>query len=121
MTQFRFRMAPLLRIREAARDECRLQLAESERADAELAAQLAELGRKQDQLQSERREAAGEEEELEDGPLDAGESLNARELEKEAPQVALELDGAMPGLEGEGGAPHQPEVGLKERRFEMTK
>jgi hypothetical protein len=41
-----------------------------------------------------------------DGSLDARERFNAGKLEHEAVQVTLELNGAVPGLEGEGGGPH---------------
>ena len=51
-----------------------------------------------------------------DGALDAGERLDARELHHEAVQVALEFDRAVPGLEREGGGPHEPELGLEEAR-----
>ena len=34
-------------------------------------------------------------------------------------QIASELDSAMPGLECECRAPHQPEIRLKERRVEL--
>ena len=39
----------------------------------------------------------------------------------EAHQIALKLNRAMPGLKGESCAPHQPEVGFKERRIELVR
>jgi hypothetical protein len=39
---------------------------------------------------------------------------------REAHEIALELDRAVPGLEGEGGAPHEPEVGLEEGSVELV-
>src|ERR1035438_342213 len=39
----------------------------------------------------------------------------------EAHQIALKFDRAMPRLKGEGCAPHQPEVGCKERRIELVR
>ena len=51
-----------------------------------------------------------------DRALDAGERFDAAELLDEAVQVALELDGAVPGLERKGRGPHVPEPGLEEFR-----
>jgi flagellar export protein FliJ len=59
MARFHFRLATLLRLRETVRDERRVQLAEAERAQAELQARLAELERQRQQLQHECRTAAG--------------------------------------------------------------
>jgi len=50
MSKFRFRLATLLRIREVARDQCRLELAEVERADAKLQNQLAQISREQNSV-----------------------------------------------------------------------
>ena len=47
MTKFHFRLATLLRLRETTRDECRVQLADAQRADAELQSQLARLDMEQ--------------------------------------------------------------------------
>jgi hypothetical protein len=44
------------------------------------------------------------------GATHAGQGVNAREFLGEAQQITLEFDGAVPILEGEGGAPHRPEV-----------
>ena len=38
---------------------------------------------------------------------------------REAEQITLELDRAVPGLKGKGGTPHEPEVGLEKRRIEV--
>jgi flagellar protein FliJ len=59
MAKFHFRLATLLRLREATRDERRMQLAEVQRADAELESQLEQLGHEQEQLQRDCRKAAG--------------------------------------------------------------
>lgn len=59
MAKFQFRLATLLRLREATRDERRVQLAEVQRADAELQSQLERLAREQEQLRRDCREAAG--------------------------------------------------------------
>ena len=59
MPEFRFRLEKLLRLRQGARDQCRLRLAESQRADEELQHQLAGLGKEQERLQEQCRQAAG--------------------------------------------------------------
>ena len=59
MSKFHFRLATLLRLRETTRDERRVQLAEAQRADAELQSQLTRLDVEQEQLQRECRTAAG--------------------------------------------------------------
>jgi flagellar protein FliJ len=71
MPQFRFRLATLLRLRETVRDRRRVQLAESRRADADLAGQLERLAGQQQRLEAERRQAAGP------GSVDAGQLLAA--------------------------------------------
>jgi flagellar protein FliJ len=58
MSKFQFRLAGLLRIRESARDDRRMHLAEVQRADAELQGQLARLELEQKQLQRESRKVA---------------------------------------------------------------
>ena len=58
MPKFHFRLATLLRLREDARDERRVELADSQRADAELEMQLSRLQAEQRQLQGECRKAA---------------------------------------------------------------
>lgn len=58
MAEFRFRLATLLRVRETARDECRVSLADAQRADEELRDQLARLGEIRLGLQEECRKAA---------------------------------------------------------------
>jgi flagellar FliJ protein len=59
MPEFRFRLETLLRLRQAARDQCRLRLAESQRADEELRRRLAGLGKEQERLHEHCRRAAG--------------------------------------------------------------
>ena len=58
MPKFQFRLSTVLRVREAARDQCRLRLAESQRADAELALQIVRLQETQRRLQAECRNQA---------------------------------------------------------------
>jgi flagellar protein FliJ len=58
MSTFHFRLATLLRLRETTRDERRLQLVESERADAELQMRLSRVNVEQKRLERERRTAA---------------------------------------------------------------
>jgi flagellar protein FliJ len=59
MSQFHFRLATLLRLRESARDECRVLLAEAQRAYRDLQNRLASLAARQARLQDECRRAAG--------------------------------------------------------------
>jgi flagellar protein FliJ len=59
MSTFQFRMATLLRLREATRDERRAHLAEAQRADAELQSQLTQVGDELRRLQHECRKTAG--------------------------------------------------------------
>ena len=59
MSKFHFRLATLLRLRETARDERRVQLADVQRADAELQGRLARLDIQRKQLQEECRTAGG--------------------------------------------------------------
>jgi len=54
-TKFHFRLATLLRIREATRDERRVALAETQRADAELQNRLEHLAGEQNNLAKEQR------------------------------------------------------------------
>lgn len=58
MAEPHFRLATLLRLREATRDECRLSMAEACRADDELAGQLSQVNAEQRRLQDECRKAA---------------------------------------------------------------
>ena len=71
MSSFRFQLATLLRLREVARDRCRVQLAESRRADAELVERLEQLDAQRNRLQAACREAAGP------GAVDMAELLEA--------------------------------------------
>ena len=57
MSEPRFQLATLLRLRESTRDECRAQLAESHRADQALIDQLTRLDIEQQQVQEECRKA----------------------------------------------------------------
>lgn len=59
MTTFHFRLATLLRLREIARDERRVELADSQRLDAALESQLAQLAVEQKLLQDDCRRAGG--------------------------------------------------------------
>jgi flagellar protein FliJ len=59
MPKFHFRLATLLQLREATRDERRVHLAEAYRADVELEHQQARLEAKLQQLLQEYRTAAG--------------------------------------------------------------
>ena len=72
MTTFHFRLASLLRLRQSICDQCRVELADAQRADAELQSQLARLDMEQRQLQGECRTAAGP------GPVDLRRLLEAR-------------------------------------------
>jgi flagellar protein FliJ len=57
MSKFHFRLTTLLRLREDARDERRVQLAAAQRADAELQGQLAQVGAELKQLRRQCRAA----------------------------------------------------------------
>jgi flagellar export protein FliJ len=57
--RFYFRLTALLRLREAVRDERRVELADVQRADAELQSRLAQVAVEQEQLQGECRTIAG--------------------------------------------------------------
>jgi flagellar protein FliJ len=59
MPKFHFRLATLLKLRETTRDECRAQLAEAHRADAQLELRWKRLDAEQQQLLCECRTAAG--------------------------------------------------------------
>jgi flagellar protein FliJ len=59
MPKFHFRMATLLRLRQSTRDERRVELAESQRADAELEGRQTRLAAQQERLRDECRAAAG--------------------------------------------------------------
>lgn len=71
MSQFRFRLATLLRLREIARDSRRAELAESQRADNHLRRRLERLGADQRGLETTCRAAAGP------GALDMAELVEA--------------------------------------------
>jgi flagellar FliJ protein len=59
MPKFDFRLAPLLRLREATRDGWRVELAQSQRTDLELQHQLMQIEQQQKRLQRQWRQAAG--------------------------------------------------------------
>ena len=59
MSEPRFQLATLLRLRESTRDECREQLAEADRAEQAIIDQLTRLGMEQQRVQEECRKAAG--------------------------------------------------------------
>ena len=59
MSTFHFRLTTLLRLRETARDERRVELAEAQRTDTELQRQLARLEMERRQVQRQCRTAAG--------------------------------------------------------------
>jgi flagellar export protein FliJ len=97
MAKFHFRLATLLRLRETARDECRVQLADVERTDAELQARLTGLMEQQQQLQRECRTAA------EPGEVDVPHLVEAHqyaaalrvqeaELQQQRQTLAVEID-----------------------------
>ncbi|NLF08169.1 MAG: flagellar export protein FliJ [Pirellulaceae bacterium] len=58
MAEFRFQLATLLRLRQTARDECRLRLAEARRNEEDLRDRLTRLADERKRLQSRRRRAA---------------------------------------------------------------
>lgn len=97
MSKFHFRLATLLKLRETARDERRMELAEAHRADAELERRLEQLDAQRKQLQRECREAAGP------GPIDLrrlieaqryASTLRARvdEVQRQRQTLAMEID-----------------------------
>lgn len=59
MPEFRFHLETLLRLRRITRDECRLRLAESQRADAALQEQLSALAAESNRLRAQCREVTG--------------------------------------------------------------
>ena len=85
MSNFQFRLATLLRLREVTRDERRLQLAEVQRTDAELEGELARLDIEQTQLQQECRTAAAP------GAVDLGRVLGAQQYASTLRAAATEL------------------------------
>jgi len=97
MSKFHFRLATLLRLRAATRDERRVQLGEAQQADVELQDRLAGLGAQQQRLQHECREAAGP------GAVDLPRLIEAHhcatalrsqeaELERQRRELAVEID-----------------------------
>lgn len=97
MAKFHFRLATLLRLRETVRDERRLELAEVERADANLQARLVDVHARQRQLQGQCRTAAGP------GEVDLPRLVEAHqyagalreqetELQQERRTLAVEID-----------------------------
>jgi flagellar export protein FliJ len=97
MSDARFRLATLLRLREAARDARRIALAETCRADEKLAEELIRLGLERQRLQAECRAAA------EPGEVDIDRlveshryvsalRLREKELRAERRRLAVEID-----------------------------
>lgn len=97
MSKFHFRLATLLRLRETTRDECRVQLAESHRADAELQSQQGRLSSEQQELQHQCRTAASP------GAVDLPRLVEAQqyasalriqeaELQRQRQALAVEID-----------------------------
>ena len=97
MSKFRFRMATLLRIREATRDDRRAQLAEAYAAEQKLNEQKAELLAEADQLRRQYASSATP------GTLDVDTLLNAHRfqlvlgaqlqlLEDQAAKLAVEIE-----------------------------
>lgn len=96
MSKFHFRLATLLRLRQTARDELRVQLGESQRADTELQHRLTAVGAEQQRLQGECRAAAGP------GVVDLARLVDAHhfatalrvqeaDLERKRQELALEI------------------------------
>jgi flagellar FliJ protein len=97
MSQVRFQLATLLRLREATRDKCRVELAEARRADEELRVELEQMMAERRRLEDECRRAIGP------GAVDVDElveayryaaALRAREerLRQERETLATEVD-----------------------------
>jgi flagellar export protein FliJ len=97
MSKFHFRLATLLRLRQATRDERRVQLGEAQRADAELQNRLARLGEQRQELQSQCRAAAGP------GAVDLPRLIEAHqcavalrtqeaEVQRQRQELAVEID-----------------------------
>jgi flagellar protein FliJ len=103
MTQFRYRLATLLRLREVGRDRRRVELAEAQRADEDLRGQIERLNVEQKRLQEACRAAAGP------GAVDVDElveahryaaALRAEEegLRQKRHALAAEIDGRRQAL-----------------------
>jgi flagellar export protein FliJ len=90
MAKFKFRLATLLRLREATRDERRSQLAQAHQAEAILEAKRRQIAAEIDQLRRQSRQACAP------GPLDLDRLLEARRhgllLQSLDRQTAKELE-----------------------------
>src|SRR5687768_16633654 len=75
MPRFQFRLATLLRLREAARDQRRGQLAEAFRAEEALRSRLSEVERELSDLKQQCRQTAAA------GPLDVDRLIDAQRYE----------------------------------------
>jgi flagellar FliJ protein len=75
MAKFKFRLATLLRLREATRDERRSELAKAYQAEGILENQRRHVGNELDELQRQNRQACAP------GPLDLDQLLEARRYE----------------------------------------
>lgn len=97
MPQFRFRLATLLRIREATRDERRSALAEAYRVDEVLSQQIRRVGQELEQLLAQRRQAAGPGEVQVDRLVNAQRyeltlRQNERQVQRQREAVAAEIE-----------------------------
>jgi flagellar FliJ protein len=95
--QFRFRLATLLRIREATRDERRSALAEAYRVDEVLSQQIRRVGQELEQLLAQRRQAAGPGEVQVDRLVNAQRyeltlRQNERQVQRQREAVAAEIE-----------------------------
>lgn len=122
MSHFPFRLATLLRLREAARDQLRIALAEACRADEELADQLIRLGLERQRLQAECRAVA------EPGAVDIDRlvethryvsalRLREKDLQEQRRTAAVEIDRRRQSLV-EADQNVQALEKLRDRRFE---
>jgi flagellar export protein FliJ len=85
MARFKFRLATLLRLREAARDERRAQLAEAYRADEILAHERSRLARELRELERQTRQASAP------GQIDVDRLLETRRYEMALQSQGLQL------------------------------
>jgi len=97
MNDFKFRLATLLRLREAARDERRANLADCQRAEAAVRHQLVQWNAEWDRLKSTTREATGPGAVEIDRLVDAcryGQTLEARrrQLDEQLAELTANLE-----------------------------
>jgi flagellar protein FliJ len=86
MTKFHFRLATLLRLRQTARDERRLQLGAAQQAEAELQHQRRRLRQQQQRLDDQRRQVA------QPGVVDVARLVEAEQYAASLRIQAAELD-----------------------------